>query len=50
VRQATHILSAWAAAYTAADEVEVPCREAGLTIRIQYSEFRSQNIPTAYNE
>ena len=33
-------LSAWAMAHAVADEVEVPCREVGLTIRIQNSEFR----------
>ena len=33
VRQATtHVPSAWAAAHAAADEVEVPYREVGLTI------------------
>jgi hypothetical protein len=32
------ILSAWAAAQAVADEVEVPCREVGLTI----ADFRLQ--------
>jgi hypothetical protein len=33
-------ISAWAAAYAVADEVEVPCREVGLTSRMQNAECR----------
>jgi hypothetical protein len=46
----TDTISAWAAVQAAADEVEVPCREVGLTIRIQNLEFRIQNITTRHNE
>ena len=44
----THQISAWAAAHAVADEVEVPCRAAGLTIRIQKSEFRISRLDTTH--
>jgi hypothetical protein len=45
-----HGISAWATAHAVADEVEVPCREAGLTSRMQNAECRMQNISLKYIE